>query len=201
MQKFLLKDSKSVDCWPHFWDKMQKIWMTMTAQKFKIFSKRTVRGSALVTFSDTKQGFTVPRGMQGCTKNGLCNICKFLYVFIVFVFTTNSIVSTRHDFFYSIHFEKLSLRNRRLIKKTILFKEKLFLTTTIKKGNLGPAGTNLFQIADCVSVPTFCHFVDHLWILLENSSFKNLWRINCLSWNFVQCGRIHFTLTNRLWTI
>ena len=32
-------------------------------------------------------------------------------------------------------------------------------------------------------------------MLLENSPFKNLWRINCLSWNFVQRGRIHFTLT------
>ena len=70
--------------------------------------------------SDTKQGFTVPRGKQRCTENGLCNICKLLYVFIVFVFTINLIVSTRHDFFYSIHFEKLSWRNRWLIKKTIL---------------------------------------------------------------------------------
>ena len=84
----------------------------MVAQKFKILSKQTVRGSALVTLSDTKQGFTVPRGKQRCTENGLCNIFKFLYVFIVFVFTTNLILSTRHDFFYSIHFEKLSLRNR-----------------------------------------------------------------------------------------
>ena len=25
-----------------------------------------------------------------------------------------------------------------------------------------------------VSVPTVCDFVDHLWMLLENSSFKNL---------------------------
>ena len=41
-----------------------------------------------------------------------CNICKFLYVFTVFVFTTNLILSTRHDFFYGIHFEKLSLRKR-----------------------------------------------------------------------------------------
>ena len=56
-------------------------------------------------------------------------------------------------------------------------------------------GQNLFQIADCVSVPSFCHFVDHLWLLLENWSFKNLWRINCMGWNFVQCGKIHFTLT------
>ena len=35
---------------------------------------------------------------------------QFLYVFIVFVFTTNIILSTRQDF--SIHFEKMSLRNR-----------------------------------------------------------------------------------------
>ena len=42
----------------------------------------------------------------------LCNICKFLYVFNVFVFTTNLTLSTRRDFFYGIHFEKLSLRNR-----------------------------------------------------------------------------------------
>ena len=32
-------------------------------------------------------------------------------------------------------------------------------------------------------------------MLLENSSFKNLWQSNCLGWNFVQCGRIHFTVT------
>ena len=47
---------------------------------------------------------------------------------------------------------------------------------------------------NCVSVPTFCHLVNHLWLLLENSPFKNLWRINCLDWNFVQRGRIHITL-------
>ena len=39
-------------------------WMTMVAQKFKILSKRTVCGSALVTLSDTKQGFMVPREKQ-----------------------------------------------------------------------------------------------------------------------------------------
>ena len=32
-------------------------------------------------------------------------------------------------------------------------------------------------------------------MLLENSPLKNLRRINCLGWNFVQCGRIYFTLT------
>ena len=92
----------------------------MVAQKPKILSKRTVRESAPVTFSDTKQGFTVPRGKQGCTEIGLCNICKFLYVFIVFLFTSNWILSTRHDFSYGIRFEKLSVRNRWLIKKIIL---------------------------------------------------------------------------------
>ena len=41
----------------------------MVGQKFKILleeEKRTVRGSALVTLSDTKQGFTEPRGKQMC---------------------------------------------------------------------------------------------------------------------------------------
>ena len=42
----------------------------------------------------------------------LCNICKLLYVFIVFVPTTNLNISTRYEFFYSVQFEKLSLRNR-----------------------------------------------------------------------------------------
>ena len=32
-------------------------------------------------------------------------------------------------------------------------------------------------------------------MILENSPLKNLLRINCLGWNFVQRGRIHFTLT------
>ena len=86
--------------------------MTIVAQKFKIFSKRTVSGTALVTLFDTKQGFTVPRGKQKFMENGLFNICKLLYVFIVFVLTTNINLSTRHDLFYSIHFEKLSSRNR-----------------------------------------------------------------------------------------
>ena len=82
----------------------------MVAQKFKILSRRTVCGSALVTISDTKQGFIAPKGKQRCMEIGLCNICKFLYVFVVFVFNINLILSTRHDFFYSIRFEKLSIR-------------------------------------------------------------------------------------------
>ena len=44
--------------------------------KVKILSKRTVGGSALVTLSDKKQGFAVPRGKQRCMENRLCNICK-----------------------------------------------------------------------------------------------------------------------------
>ena len=43
-------------------------------QKFKILlekEKQRVRGSALVTLSDKKQGFTVPRGKQGRMVNGL----------------------------------------------------------------------------------------------------------------------------------
>ena len=88
----------------------------MVAQNFKILlekKKRRVRGSAVVTISDTKPDFTVPRGKQRYMENGLCNICKCLYVFIVFVFTTNLIpITQHHDFFFGIQFEKLSLRNR-----------------------------------------------------------------------------------------
>ena len=98
MRKCLLRDSKSVDCCPIFLDKMYKFWMTMVAQKFEILSKRTVCGSALVTLSDTKQSFTVPRGKQMCMENGQGKNCKFLYKFIVFVFTINLNHSTRHDF-------------------------------------------------------------------------------------------------------
>ena len=107
----------------------------MVARKFKILSKLTLRGSALVTHFDTKQIFSVPRGKQRCTENGLCNICKFLFVFIVF--TTNLILSTRHDFFYGIHFERLSLRNRWMIEKIYLIQVKMSLTTTINRENLG----------------------------------------------------------------
>ena len=39
--------------------------------------KRIDCGSALVTFSDTKQDFIVPREKQRFMENGLCNICKF----------------------------------------------------------------------------------------------------------------------------
>ena len=40
-------------------------------------------------------------------------------------------------------------------------------------------GRNLFQICDCPFDPSFCHFVDFLWLLLDESSFRNMWRINC----------------------
>ena len=86
----------------------------MVAQKKILLEneKRTNRGSALVSLSDTKEGFAVPRGKERCMEKGLCNICKILYVFIVFVFTYNLIVLTRLDCFYSIHLEKLSSQNR-----------------------------------------------------------------------------------------
>ena len=66
---------------------------------------------------------------------------------------------------------------------------------------MGLFGTNLFQIADCVFVPTFCYIVDHLWMLLENSPLKNMWRITCLGWNFVQWGRILFNLTKAIYNL
>ena len=59
--------------------------------KFKTLSKGTVGESARVTFSDTKPGVTVPRIKQMCMENGLCNVCNFLYVCIVFVFISKVI--------------------------------------------------------------------------------------------------------------
>ena len=133
----------------------------MVAQKFKILlekEKRTVRGSALVTLSDTKQGFTVPRWKQRCLENALCNICKFLYLLIVFVFTSNLNISTRHGFFYSINFDKLSLQNRWLIKKIISIKVKLSLTTTIKREHLGTVWDKLVPDRCLCFCPNFLSF-------------------------------------------
>ena len=50
--------------------------------KIQDLVKQTVCGTALVTFSDTKQGFTVQRGKQRCMETGLCNICKFCICFL-----------------------------------------------------------------------------------------------------------------------
>ena len=36
----------------------------------------------------------------------------------------------------------------------------------------------LYQIFNRVFVPTFCHFVDYLWLSLARFSLKNLLRIN-----------------------
>ena len=152
----------------------------MVAQKFEILSKWTVLGSALVAFSGTKQGFTVPRGKQRCMEIGLCNICYLLYVFIVFVFTTKSILPILNDFFYSIHFEKLSLRNRWLIKKIKSIYVEVSSTTKIKREYLGPVWDKHVPDRWLCFCPQFCHFLDHLWLLLEKNTFKNLWRINCL---------------------
>ena len=72
----------------------------MVAQKFKILSKRTVPRSVLVTLSDKKQDFTVPRGKQRCMENGPCNICKFctcllsLCLLLNYLFQLDMIFST-----------------------------------------------------------------------------------------------------------
>ena len=59
-------------------------------------------------------------------------------------------------------------------------------------------GSNLFHIFNCAFVPTFCDFVDYLWLLLPNSSFKNLRGIYCLGGNSAKGSRIHFTVTNTM---
>ena len=128
-------------------------------EKLRTLSKRTVLECALVNLSDTKQGFTVPRGKQRCMEIGLCSIFIFLYKFIVFVYTTILFLSTPHDFFYSVRFEKLSLQNRWLIKKIMLTYEKLSLTTTIKRRNFGPVWDKPVPdrwLCFCTSFLSFC---------------------------------------------
>ena len=51
--------------------------------KIRILSKRTVRGSALFTLSDTKQGFTVPRESKSVWRlgNAPFEVVNFVRVF------------------------------------------------------------------------------------------------------------------------
>ena len=54
-----------------------------------------------------------------------------------------------------------------------LFQIKLSLTTTIKGVNLGPVWDKSVPDRWLSFCPKLGHFVDHLWLLLENSPFKN----------------------------
>ena len=58
--------------------------------------------------------------------------------------------------------------------------------------------TNLFAISDCLFVPTFRHFFNNSLLVLENSSVKNLWRVNWLGGSFLECSRIHFILSKNM---
>ena len=59
----------------------------MVAQKFKILSERTVCGSALVTLSDTKQGFIVPREKgKGVWRLGYATFVNFVRVYCICVY-------------------------------------------------------------------------------------------------------------------
>ena len=49
----------------------------MVAQNIKILSKRTVRGSPLVTPSDTKQGFTCREESEGVGRMGYATFVNF----------------------------------------------------------------------------------------------------------------------------
>ena len=81
----------------------------MVAQKFRILSKRTVRGSTLVTLSDTKQDFTVPRGKQRCMENGLYNICKFCTCLLYLCLQSNYFFELDMIFFLQHSFWEIEL--------------------------------------------------------------------------------------------
>ena len=72
------------------------------------------------------------------------------------------------------------------------------VTTTIRRGNLGPVWDKPVPDHWLFFYSSFLSFCWSSSVAFENSPFKNLWRINCLGCNFVQCGRIHFTFTKIL---
>ena len=53
----------------------------MVAQKFKILSEWTVCGSALVTFSDSKQAFTVREKNKDVWRMGYATFVNFVRVY------------------------------------------------------------------------------------------------------------------------
>ena len=90
-------------------------------------------------------------------------------------------------------------KGRWLIKKIILSYVKLsFDDNNQEKKSCAFFGTNLFQIFNCIFVPTFFEFVDYLWLPLENLYFRNLWRNHRLGGKSVQCSRMHFFLTKTM---
>ena len=69
------------------------------------------------------------------------------------------------------------------------------LTTTIKRGNLGPVWDKAVPDRWLCFCPNFLSFFRSSLVAYRDFNFKNLWRINCLGWKIVQCGRFHFTHT------
>ena len=53
----------------------------------------------------------------------------------------------------------------------------------------------LCQISYCPLVQIFCNLVDNLWLLLDNSPLKHLWRNKNSGANTVLWSRMHFNFT------
>ena len=86
MQKCLLKDSKKCRLLTNLFGQNVENLDDYGCPKFKILSKRTVCGSALVTLSDTKQSFTVPRGKQSVWRVGYATFVNFVRVYCICVY-------------------------------------------------------------------------------------------------------------------
>ena len=63
---------------------------------------------------------------------------------------------------------------------------------------MGLFWTSLFQIFNCVFVPTFRDPVDYFCLLLQILRFQHFWQINFLDGNFVWCSWVHFTITKTM---
>ena len=106
MQKCLLKNSRSVDCWPDSRTKRGKCGWYGCPKIQGLFGEKkpTVLGSALVAFSDTKQGFTAHCAERKTKVNrkklfNNCYFCTFYCVCVYYKFNSfNRWFFPKHSF-------------------------------------------------------------------------------------------------------
>ena len=178
--EFLLKDLENARFLAIYWIKRWKTWKITAVPKFKISLTKNF-GFARVTHSDTRPHITVQSVKKNCLITGQCGIecCRICNVKCIVTIYENKSFETIQFFSPRFVIEILSVQGRWLIKMIILIQVKMSYRQQSREKIVGLFGTNLFQLFNCVLVPTFCDFVDYFWLPLENSSSKILCRIHC----------------------
>ena len=170
----------------------------MVAQKFKILSKRTVRGSALNNLSDTKQGFNMPRRKQKCMENGQCNICKFctclLYLCLLLnYFFQLDMIFLKHSFWETELTKQMTDEEHNVNLGKIVFDD-----NTIKREILGPVWD---KPAPDRWLCFYLNFLSFCWsslVALGDFTFQKL--VTNL-WVGFLCSAVGYILpSSRLWT-